>query len=158
MLYLKTIDLPLVEKQNLEKAMRKVALKRISSLDLTSAVMDIGTDKLFLGFENINDIKFTRLRTSFEKFPKIIVSIPKSELENKYKFRYSVLSTVIFIAFALLLLLIVVAVFMQNSGYERILVACVPVGIYVLLTMLEMKIVRGRIKKALKLNLELSSR
>jgi hypothetical protein len=47
MLYLKKNYLSLGEKQELEKAMRNAALKRLTSLDFKSSVTDIGTDKLF---------------------------------------------------------------------------------------------------------------
>ena len=159
MLYFKKIYLPLDEKQALEKAMRKAALKRLTSLDFKSAAMDIGTDKLFLGFDGKEAVQFTRLRTSFEKyFPKIIISIPKNETDNEYKFRYSMLSLVVFAACSVLFFSVAVTVLMQKEGYDRILIACVPIGVFVLLTLLEVRIVSGKVEKAVKLSLLVSNK
>lgn len=159
MLYLKKNYLSLGEKQELEKAMRNAALKRLTSLDFKSSVTDIGTDKLFLGFEGKEDVQFTRLRTSFEKyFPKVIISIPKSETDNEYKFRFSILSTVAFILWSLFFLLIVGTVLAQKGNYENILIGCIPICLFILLTLLELRIVGTRIEKAIKLNLPSSIR
>jgi hypothetical protein len=159
MLSLKKIYLPLGEKQELEKAMRNAALKRLTSLDFKSSVTDIGTDKPFLGFESKEDVQFTRLRTSFEKYlPKVIISIPKNETDNEYKFRFSILSSVVVILWSLFFLLIVTTVLVQKGNYENILIGCIHIGLFILLTLLELRIVGTRIEKAIKLNLQSSIR
>ena len=154
MVYFKRVSLPPSEKQKLENAIRKVALKRLHALDFESSVTDIGTDKLFLGLEDKVDVKFTRLRTSLEKyFPKFIISIPREETVNEYKLRYSLLSTIVFIALVLTLPLTIYATAMQNTGYESILFSLAVIAVYLLLSLFELRIINRKIKKAVKLSL-----
>ena len=152
MIYFKKIALPPTEMQILEKAMRRVSLKRARSLDFTSAVTDIGSDRLFLGFEGTESVQFLRLRTSLEKFlPEIIISIPCKEIEGEYKFRYSLLSTVIFILLGLYLLLCLSKILLSNSLHDFLLIPLALFGGYFLLMLLELKIVTSRINKAVNL-------
>src|SRR4051812_31594949 len=105
MIYFKSVQLPGNEKQVLEKAMRKVAIKRMRSLDFTSAEHNMGSEKLFLGLDDNQNVKFTRLHTSLEKFlPKIIISFPKDETISGYQLRLGVFPTCLFVLLAIGLL------------------------------------------------------
>lgn len=96
MIYFKKIYLDNPNKEQVEKAIRKLALKRTSSLDFTSSGMITGTDKRFLGSEGKTQTKFTRVRYSIENLlPKFIISFPKSEDAQYYKLRFSFRSSVI---------------------------------------------------------------
>ncbi|MDT3405022.1 hypothetical protein [Mucilaginibacter terrae] len=109
MLYFKKIYLPNCTPQQLEAAMRKVALKRTSPLDFASAVSDIGTDKYFIGYQGKTDLTFTRIKASPEKLlPKLIIKLPADGAECYYQIRFAIVSMMVFFMFTLPLLLGVV--------------------------------------------------
>jgi hypothetical protein len=152
MIYFKKVYLSASEMQNMEKALRKVSLKRTSPPDFTSGVTNIGTDKLFLGFERKRDVKFTRLRSSFEQFfPKIIISIPRQQIDREYKFRYSIISALAFFILAFVFLSVLSGVLIYHGDYSVILVPFILLGGFILLTFLELKIINSRINKAIRL-------
>jgi len=156
MLYFnKTYILDDLEKQNLEKGLRSRSLKRTKPLDFVFETYNTGSNKYFLGNDNKNDIKFTRLKTSFELlFPKIIVSFPKNKNLNYYKFRLSIVSNlVIFFLFIMLLSSFVAVVNHGNNPADLLIIAILFFG-YLLLVVLELKLTRAKIKKSLAKNLD----
>ncbi|MEB0263541.1 MULTISPECIES: hypothetical protein [unclassified Mucilaginibacter] len=153
MINIKTIKLTEAEKITLERAMRKSSLKRTRALDFVSTVSDIGSNKLFIGYDGKKDVQFSRLRTSFEKFmPRAIVILSKNETEIEYRIRYSLLSTVVVVFWALGFIVVTATALVNKYNYEGIIVPLVFFGGFVLLTMLELNITGKRIQKAITLN------
>jgi len=149
MIYFKSMQVYGNERQLLENALRKAAIKRVRSLDFQSAVYDMGMDKLFLGLDDTRDVKFTRLRTSLEKFfPKIIISFSRDKTSSEYRFRLSLLSTCVFTILLMVLLLSIVLAAIDHENYEAIVEMLLPMGLFILLTFFELKIVNSRIRKA----------
>jgi len=135
------------EGQQMEVALRKFASKRHTSLDFQSSSTDIGTEKRFLGYEGKKDLKFTRLRTSFEKYlPKMIISLPKDTNQNYYKIRLSFLTTVVLGIFSACFVLTVALIIVGKitlGGFFAILMLYV---VYLLLIYLELKLTNSRIE------------
>jgi hypothetical protein len=91
MIYFKKVHFNYNDKSSVEAALRKSAVKRTSPLDLKSSASDIGTNKKFFGYDGKDAVYFTRIRSSVEKlFPKMIISLPKSETDSFYKIRLSI--------------------------------------------------------------------
>lgn len=135
-------------KQNLEKGLRSKSLKRSQMLDFVFETSNIGTDKYFLGNEGKKDLKLTRIKTSFESFlPKIIISFPKEATVQYYKFRLSVLSTIILALLSLLLFTSFLDVVINQKNAEAFLITTILSLIYFLFILLELKITRNRIYK-----------
>ena len=149
MFYFKKIHLPDdSEKQNLEKGLRSKSLKRSQMLDFVFETSNIGTDKYFLGNEGKKDLKLTRIKTSFESFfPKLIISFPKETAVKYYKFRLSILSTVILGVLSLLLFTSFLDVVITQKNAEAFLITTILSLIYFLFILLELKITRNRIYK-----------
>ncbi len=156
MIYFKSVQLPDNERQVLEKAMRKVAIKRTGSLDFASAEHNMGAEKLFLGFDDKRDIKFTRLHTSLEKLlPKIIISFPKDSTGSGYRLRLGFFPTFFFVLFVLLFLILGILGLVNHDSYDvdNYDVIVVPVfflGVFILLVWLELKLVERQMKKAVE--------
>jgi hypothetical protein len=150
MFYFKKVYVTHLSKTEVESLLRKASLKRINSLDLTSASSDVGSDKLFLGYNGKSALFLTRLHTSLENFlPKVIIKLPLDTDECYYQLRLKGLSAVISIALALVLAF---ALFQTSAGEASIdalltmLLICV---IFSGLLLLEIKITSTRINKAL---------
>ncbi|RBQ04625.1 hypothetical protein [Pedobacter miscanthi] len=154
MLYFKKIYLlNNSEKQELEKSLRSKSLKRSQMLDFVFETSNIGTDKYFLGNEGKKDLKLTRIKTSFESFlPKIIISFPKETAIQYYKFRLSVLSTLILALLSFLLLISFLDVVMNQKNAEAFLITLVLSVIYFSFILLELKITKNRILKSINLD------
>lgn len=136
------------EQQNMEKGLRSKSLKRSQMLDFVFETSNIGTDKHFLGNEGKKDLKLTRIKTSFESFfPKIIISFPKETAVKYYKFRLSILSTVILGVLSLLLFTSFLDVVINQKNAEAFLITTILSLIYFLFILLELKITRNRIYK-----------
>lgn len=150
MLYFKKTYLPNdSEKQELETELRNRSLKRSQLLDFVFETINIGTDKYFLGNEDKKALKFTRIKTSFESFlPKIIISFPKGITVQYYKFRLSLLSTVILAVLSLLFLTCFLDLVINQKNAETFLTAMVLLMIYFILILLELKITKNRILKS----------
>jgi hypothetical protein len=89
MFYFTKIAIDVSSLINAGDAIRKYSLKRHVSLDFQSSASNIKEDKYFLGNENINDLKITRIRTSSEwLFPQLIISVPKKMRVESFKVRY----------------------------------------------------------------------
>jgi hypothetical protein len=150
MLYFKkTYLLDDSEKQDLEKGLRSKSLKRSQILDFVFETTNIGTDKYFLGNECKKDLKLTRIKTSFESFlPKIIISFPKETAVQYYKFRLSVLSTIILMVLTLLLFSCFLDLVINQKNAEAFLISMTLFLIYFLFILLELKITKNRILKS----------
>lgn len=135
---------------NAEDAIRKYSLKRHVSLDFQSSASNIKEDKYFLGNENINDLKITRIRTSFEwLFPKLIISIPKEMRVESFKVRYCLLSYIIFFY---LLFVISQGIFYsinENEIDENIFTMLAFLIVFLLLTFIEIKLTKRKINQAI---------
>ena len=138
------------EKQRAESSLRKSALRRHTSLDLQSSVW-IGTDKLFLGLEGSKEIKFTRIRTSFEKIlPKLIINLPKDRVY--YQIRFSLLSTVVFLLMSFALVLTISSLIAGRIKVEKLLTFGIFCSFYLLLLLIELRLTKARIKKCNRQN------
>lgn len=154
MLYFKKIHLlDDTEKQDLEKGLRSKSLKRSQMLDFVFETTNAGSDKYFLGNENKKDLKLTRIKTTFESFlPKIIISFPKEAAVQYYKFRLSVLSTIILGVLSLLLFSCFLNLVINQKNAEAFLTAMILSVVYFIFILLELKITKNRILKSTNLD------
>ncbi|MEP6612743.1 MAG: hypothetical protein ABJA76_12685 [Mucilaginibacter sp.] len=151
MIYFKSVQLPDNEKQLLETAMRKVAIKRTRSLDFTSAEHNMGSEKLFLGLDDKRDVKFTRLHTSLEKLlPKIVISFPKDETNSGYRLRLGFFPTCLFVFLAMGLLATGLSALINHEDYAAMVAPVFFLGVFIFLIWLELKIVDRQMKKAVE--------
>jgi hypothetical protein len=149
MVYFKKVELSQYSYDQIENGLRKVSLKRTSSLDIVSPVSDIGSDKYFLGREHGNSLTFTRIRTSFERFlPRAIIKLtPDSSF---YELRLSLISTIAFAFFGVILPVFAILVGLSRNGpIEGTSFFIVVTIVYILLIMLELRLVRLKVNKAL---------
>lgn len=133
-----------------ETIMRKYAIKQHSSLDFTFNAINIGTDKIFHGLETKKDLKFTRIKTSFEMFlPKLIISLKKDTNEKEYRIRLSAVPTAILGLLAFGLLIGTISLLQGNTTMDKLSPFLIIILFYSMLIFLEYKITIGRITKAL---------
>lgn len=151
MLYFKKIIIPGYTEQQLEAAMRKVSLRRTSALDMESAITDIGTDKLFLGYEDKKGLTFTRLKASPEKLlPKHIIRLKKDTGEAAYEMRLALMPTVLFVMLSIgwiINAVLTIAGKVPIDGFFTITMFC---GIFLSAMFLDMKLTSSRVNKAIK--------
>lgn len=140
-----------LERQKIEAALRRYALKRHTSLDFKSASTDVGTEKRFLGLEGNKNLKFTRLRTSFERvLPKLIISFPKNNDQNYYKIRLSLLTTIVFGLFSIGLLLNLVFLIAGRASFQNFSTVVIIFSAYLLLIVFELKLTNSRIDSVIR--------
>ena len=153
MLYFQTIPFPRDLKQpDIEKAFRKSAIKESLSLDFKRRVIDIGTDKLFLGLEGKTALKFTRIRTSFEfMLPKLIISLPKDQSATAYRIRFSAIPIAVIILLLVGLFAAILSLINGSNATEGLVSIFILSIVFFLLTALELKITKSSVLKALKL-------
>ena len=148
--YFKKVQIENYTRSEAEAALRKVSLKRTSPLDFSSAITDIGSDKLFLGYIGKSALTFTRLRTSVEKFlPKLVIKLPLDGEDCYYQLRLSVVSATVFILFTFGFLIAFAGILSGNTEIGGLLSAAIFLGLYFALLAFEINIVSNRIKKAL---------
>jgi hypothetical protein len=139
------------DKQTFERALRKFAIKRHTSLDLQSSSTDVGTDKSFLGLEGKKGLKFTRIRTSFERWlPKLIISLPKDAGLNYYRVRLTILSTLVLVMLTLLFILALVSLIWGKMIIGNFGIISIIYGGYLSLVLLELSLTKGRVKSSIK--------
>lgn len=150
MIYFKTIYFQKDEKRVIEKAIRKFSLKRHSSLDLQSSSSYITEDgKYFLGQETEKYIRTTRFRTPFEKLlPKLILRFNKNDFES-YQIRFSFPSNLIFLVLVIAILLNFFKFISSGRLGGNIGFVIVLSILFALLTLLEIKLISRKIKKAI---------
>jgi len=104
-----------------------------------------------LGLDNNKDVKFTRLHTSLEKFfPKIIISFPKDDTIIGYRLRLGVFPTWLFAFLAMGLFATGFSALINQEDYEAMAAPVVFLGIFILLTWFELKIVDRHMKRAVE--------
>ena len=139
-----------LEKQQTEIALRKFAIKKHTSLDIQSATNNAGANNSFLGLEGTKDIKFTRIRTSFERvLPKLIISLPKDNLLF-YKIRLSIFSTLVFFALSFGLILNITFLILGKTTIYNLITIGFFYTFYILLFFIELHLTKSRIKNAIK--------
>lgn len=135
--------------ESTENAIRKFSAKRNTSLDLKSSSSYTNEDKYFLGLESNNDLKITRIRTNFEAFfPKIIVSFPKVHQFEMYKIRFSILSTIVFIVLLFAILQSIYTLIVDKEIENDVIPLIICFTVFIVLTTLEIKLTKSKIKKA----------
>jgi hypothetical protein len=150
MIYFKTVYLNSPDKTEVEKAIRKLASKRDSSIDLVSSGSLAGTDRLFIGSEGKYQVNFTRIRYYIEGLlPKIIISFPKSEADNYYKLRLSFRTTLVFCLFTILFIMGCIAAISGENGFDAFFIFTIVALIFFLLILLEIKLTKRAIAKAI---------
>lgn len=153
MIYFLKKNITGINSLQLEMSMRKAALKRNASLDLSSSIINIGVEKTFLGYESKNGLTFTRIKASVEKFlPKVIIKIePGSEnINSQYAIRLSAVSLIVFLVFNLSLLIALLIVIIHQNNVQNILGAAVVTMFYWLLLIIEIKLTQLKIKQTAK--------
>ena len=149
MLYFKTIEITGYDANHIEKGLRRASLKRTSSLDMVSSVSDIGTDKLFIGYEDKKGLTFTRIKSSLEKFlPKLIIRLFKEE-PCAYKIRFAAPAALFFVGVICFFLLFIYAFFAGNISGEGLFYFTVFAVAYFLLIKFEIRLTTSRVDKAL---------
>lgn len=151
MLYFKTIPFPEnIGQPQLEKALRKYALKRTSVLDFKSCTFNIGLAQMFLGYERKNDLQFTRIKTSFEMLlPKLIIKLSKDPAAKGYKIRLSAVPLALAIVLGFGVLANIMAIFTGKVSIEPLVTIGLSLIVFIFLIHFELKLVIGRVKKAL---------
>lgn len=150
MLYFTKLTFTNYSSINVEDAIRKYSLKRHLSLDFHSSSSAITENKYFLGNENKNDLKITRIRTSFEwLFPKVILSVPKDGHFENLKVRYCLLSTVIFFYLAYVILKNLYFYFMYGEPISDVLGLLILLIIFLAFTYIEIQLTKRKINQAI---------
>jgi hypothetical protein len=151
MIYFKKIQLIDPAKDQVETAMRKFAIKQSSSLDFKSSSTNVGTDKLFIGFEDANQIQFSRIRYFIESYlPKIIISISKSNDDNYLKMKLSIISSFIFLGATALFLFTLIISAINSDGLEPFVILGIIYCFFILTLLLEIKLTKKCIEKAIR--------
>lgn len=139
------------ERQEIESALRRFAIRKHTSLDFKSAATDVGTEKRFLGLEGKADLKFTRLRTSFERWiPKLIISFPKNSDQLYYKIRLSFLTSIVFGLFSVGFGVSLLSLLAGRASIEKFSTVVIVVTGYLLLVLLEFEITKSRIRGVIR--------
>ncbi|MEJ7559535.1 MAG: hypothetical protein WKF66_14600 [Pedobacter sp.] len=154
MLYFKTVPFPHGTKQpDVEKALRRYSLKRTSSLDFKSSATNVGTDKLFLGLEGKNSLKFTRLKTSFEVLlPKLIISLSKDQTTAAYRIRLSAIPSALCILLLFGVVSIIIGLITGNAKLEGVIFVVAMIIVFTLLLKLEIRLLLSRVSKCIKIS------
>lgn len=150
MIYFKKVSINYGDKAGIEAVFRKWAIKRTNIVNLELSVMDIGTDKLFYGYENDKALYFTRIRSSFERFlPKIVFRIPKNEAYLFYEFRLGVVALMLFCLFCFGFIFDLVLIIQGTMPFENWISYFMFFLLFLSLAWLELKITSSKIKKAI---------
>lgn len=156
MIYIKTIKIPKIDNQLIEKAIRNFSLKRHGSLDLKQSSSYITEEnKYFLGSETEHFIKITRLRTPFENLlPKLILRFDKNNF-NQYQIRFSFPSNLLFATLIIAIVLNLVKLIVSRQFGSNIGFIVVISIIFSLLALIEIKITTQKVKKAIEKTIDL---
>lgn len=150
-MYFKTIPLPLnLNQPQVEATLRKASIKESMSLDFKFKAVDIGTDKIFYGLEGKKDLKFTRLKTSFEFFlPKLIVSLSKDSSADYYRIRPGAISIAIIGLLVFGLFTGLLGILRGTTDLATFSPFLIIIGIYALLFFFEFNITMRKLNKVL---------
>lgn len=150
MLYFNKVILAEIDGTKVEAAIRKFAAKRHASLDLQSSSTKIGTEKLFLGLETDKSIQVTRLRSSFERFlPKLIIRFDKAKGFSEYRIRFSLLSNIVIAIIIIAIVLNIIYLFTNRQVDSDIASVFVYFFLFLLLTLVELRLTKARLKSAI---------
>jgi len=151
MLYFKTNPFPEnLTQQQVEKSLRRYALKRTSSIDFKNCTYNIGMEQLFLGRERKKDLQFTRIKTSFEVLlPKMIIKLSKNPDAKDYKIRLSAvpLGVAIVLCFGIAANLILIV--KGQASIDALVSISIPVLVFIGLISFELKLITNRVNKAI---------
>ncbi len=152
MIYFKKIPFqPNLNKQQMESAFRKTAVRQRHSLDLVRSSTDVGTKMLFLGYQSKKELTFTRIRTSFEALlPKLIINLPADPAADYYKVRFSFVTTLAFGLIAFAFIIGLSSLLTGRTEAADFAVILILLLVFYLLLLLEFKITYSRIAKAIK--------
>ncbi|WP_288884172.1 hypothetical protein [Pedobacter panaciterrae] len=150
-MYFKTVHFPSnLNHAQVETALRKASMKETISLDFTSKSINIGIDKIFWGLERKRNLKFTRIRTSFEFFlPKLIINLSKNPSVNFYKIRPGALSIVVAGLLFFGLFTGILGVIKGRPNIESLILFSVLIVIYIALMLFELRVTASRAVKVL---------
>lgn len=150
-MYFKTIPLPLgLNQHQAEISLRTASIKESMSLDFKFKAVDIGTDKLFYGLEGKKDLKFTRLKTSFEFFmPKLIVSLSKDSSANYYRIRLGAVSIAVMGLLGFAVITGLVGIVKGTTDLATFSPFLIIIAIYALLFLFEINITVRKMNNAL---------
>lgn len=151
-MYFKTIPLPSdLNQPQAEASLRKAAIKETMSLDFKFKAVDVGTEKIFYGLEGKKDLKFTRLKTSFEFFlPKLIVSLSKDPLVNSYRIRPGAISIAVIGLLGFALFTGMIGILKRTTDFNTFSPFLIIIVIYALLFFFELKLTTSRVLKAIR--------
>lgn len=151
MLYFKKLEFPgELDQYQFETLLRKHALKQHSSLDFTFNPINIGTEKLFHGRESKNNIRFTRIKTSFEFFlPKLIINLSKEPTARFYRIRLGAIPMLVSGFFSFCILAGILSILRGRNNILEVITLIVISGFYLLLIIMELKFTTSRIRKAI---------
>lgn len=82
----------------------------------------------------------------------MIITISKKDNDDNIKIRFGVLPFIIIAMFTIFSLATIVAVLSQKNDFARIIPGLILTGLYILLTITELKITERKIQKAFTLN------
>jgi hypothetical protein len=150
-MYFKTIPLPSeLNQPQTEASLRKASIKETMSLDFKFKAIDIGTDKIFYGLEGKKDLKFTRLKVSFEFFmPKLIVSLSKDPSANYYRIRPGAISIAVIGLLGFAIFAGLVGILRGTTDFAAFSPFLIIIAIYALLFFFELKLTTLRVRRAL---------
>jgi hypothetical protein len=149
MIYFKKVYFNYDDRSSIEAALRKVSLKRGRDLDWESTNSNIVSNKYFLGHEGKDSLTFTRLKSSVEILPKIIISLPKSPTDTYYKFRLALFPFILYCTMLLFLLAMIVLLISGRSDFEGFMEGALFPVILIALFFLELKLTSVMINKAI---------
>jgi len=153
-MYFKTVHFPPnLNHTHVETAPRKASMKETISLDFTSKSVNIGTNKIFWGLERKRNLKFTRIRTSFEFFlPKLIVNLSKDPSVNFYRIRPGAASIAVAGLLFFGLFTGILGIIKGTPDLESLILFPTLTLIYIALILFELKLTTSRVVKALSLS------
>ena len=111
---------------------------------------DVGSDKLFFGYENTKGLHFTRIKSSIEfLLPKVVFVLPKDEVACYCALRLGALSTCVFCGYWLIFIVGLVQVITGNASPDGLFAILIFILIFWGLIWLELKLTATKIKKAI---------
>jgi len=151
MIYFKKVYFNYSDKAAIEAAFRKSAVKCSRFLELELSTSNVGTDKLFFGYENKKGLYFMRIKNSLEVIlPNIIFRLPKDETSFYYAFRLSTLATILFFLFCFGLIFSIPRVFSGDFTFEGFITSIILFLLFLGLAWLELRITSSKIEKAIQ--------
>lgn len=112
-----------------------------------------GTEKIFYGLEGKKDLKFARLKTSFEFFlPKLIVSLSKDPLVDNYRIRPGAVSIAVIGLFGFALFTGFIGILRGTTDLASYSPFLIITAIYAMLFIIELRLTTSRVRKAFEVS------